>query len=135
VYDAREDGGFASPSGREECSAESCRPPYASSTGLPAAPTTGSHASGSVSPPPSGEVKGAKVSAAKKSPAQARRDALAHALALCRKLRNKHARAVCEARARRKYGTQKAGERTRKAAGNRTKRTAGRRGGDDRALR
>jgi hypothetical protein len=108
VYDAREDGGFpVPPPPPEPCAGEGCRSPVAPSTGFSAPPTAQSLPSGNV-PPPSNE---AKTPLPPKSAAQIRREALAHALARCRKLRRKHKRVACEAQARRRYGTKTAARR------------------------
>jgi hypothetical protein len=98
VYDAREDGGFATSPAPAGCSGEGCRTPTSPLSAFAAPATEGTLVSGNLSPPASSAPKPPK------SAAQVRREELARALAKCRKLRDKHKRASCEARAHRRYG-------------------------------
>jgi hypothetical protein len=99
LYDAKIDGGFPAPplAGTEPCSGEACsgaqsiapRPPTISSASV----SNQGNLQLAVSTPP-----------AVRSLTNAQK--LAKALKSCRAKRNKHKRAVCEAQARKRYGTQ-----------------------------
>jgi hypothetical protein len=105
VYDAREGGGFPGPRAPEACT-EGCRGAVASPLAFPSPASMASLGSGNVVP--------SSPSVKKPTAAQLRRQRLARALARCRKLRQRHRRAACRARARRMFDAKKSSRRARK---------------------
>ena len=98
LYDVRVGGGFAPPSTPLPCQGETCKPPLSSP---PPDQTPGSlsfDGPGNPAPAASPPVK-------PKTAAQVKAEKLAKALKVCRGKKNKHKRAVCNAQARKRYGS------------------------------
>jgi hypothetical protein len=98
MYDARIDGGFLPPAGREVCEGAGCRGPLAP---VPTFGMTGSvgqlagERTATPPPPPSAVRKARPLTAAQK---------LVGALTLCRSKHGRGKRAACEREARKRYG-------------------------------
>ncbi len=97
IYDARAGGGFPPVSALAVCAGEACQgaPASLSSRGVPGSVSV--PGTGNLSPPPPGPVTRPKA----KPPTRAHR--LAVALRACRRIHGRK-RALCEARARKRYG-------------------------------
>lgn len=113
VYDARVGGGF--PQTSLACTGTGCQgvPPGPPSFATPASATF----SGTGNFPPPTPPK-------PKTAAQIRAERLAKALKSCRTKRNRHERAVCESRVRKRYGPAKKGKNSSRAGGAGDKRRA-----------
>jgi hypothetical protein len=98
IFDARVDGGFPAPSEAtsESCSGESCSGPQSIAPRLPVISSASTSGSGNLEPVVSKPPAVRSLTSAQK---------LAKALKSCRAKRNKHKRSVCEAQARKKYGS------------------------------
>jgi hypothetical protein len=99
IFDAKVGGGFPAPSEAtsESCSGESCSGPQSIASRLPAISSTSTSGSGNLEPEVSKPPAVRSLTSAQK---------LAKALKSCRAKRNKHKRNLCEAQARKKYGSQ-----------------------------
>ncbi len=106
LYDARVDGGFAEAASLTACGEEDCKGPVSAAPSF-FAPTSATFV-GAGNPPasPSKHLK-------PKTAAQVKTEKLVRALKACRAKHNKRKRAVCESRARKRYG---AAAKTKKSA-------------------
>jgi hypothetical protein len=105
VYDARTDGGFAEPASVPLCAGEACRGATSEATfSVPGSAT--STGPGNLQPPP--ELRGKPKSNVRRP---TRAQALAKALAACKKQKNKTKRAACRRTAEKKYGPVKRAKR------------------------